>query len=129
MITIVYSISSIAEMRFNHRICKVDGKSFLRNVTEYSDKLFLLYQRMIKDLELDEGRSYNFILTNNFMLVVPRKSEFIEYETLKISMNSLAFVGLLLAKSEEQTSILVDMLTNIEEYKNIKILSSITFSK
>ena len=62
--------------------------------------------------------SYNVILTPDFMLLVPRK-----YSSYKgIHVNSLGFIGLLVAKNEDELALLSD-ITPIEILKAVTLTS------
>lgn len=70
------------------------------------------YSRMMKMLrEQDMDSAYNLLMTNEWMVVVPRRRE--KWES--VAVNAMGFVGCLLVKTEE-------MVRNIEEEGAMKAL-------
>lgn len=68
---------------------------------------FGLFDSMIQQLRENDSQvtfSYNFILTNQYMMMVPRQKEHWEVaeKGIKLSVNSMAFAGLLLTKTSEE---------------------------
>lgn len=62
--------------------------------------------------------SYNFIMTNTWMMIVPRRSEKYEH----ISINSLGFAGMLVVRNEEE-------LEFVKTVGIIKILENVAIPK
>jgi ATP adenylyltransferase len=82
------------------------------------EKYHTLLQKMgIKPLENNlQSGAYNLLITQKWMLIVPRKQEEIE----GISINSLGFAGALLVKNQQQ----MELVKNI---KPMEILSKVAF--
>lgn len=90
------------EVSFKHSILKLD--KIHEDDDENEDKLAMLYMYMIKrvmnihkEFEIDGQASYNFMMMNDWMMVVPRRSA--KYED--IWQNSLGFMGIFNAKNDE----------------------------
>lgn len=93
-------------------------------VEDYLGQMFFgLLDSMIQQLRENDSEitfSFNFILTHQYMMMVPRKKEHWEVaeKGVKLSVNSMAFAGLLLTKTAEeletlkQTSI-IDILCEV----------------
>ena len=82
------------------------------------EKYHTLLQKMgIKPLENNlQSGAYNLLITQKWMLIVPRKQEEID----GISINSLGFAGALLVKNQQQ----MELVKNI---KPMEILSKVAF--
>jgi ATP adenylyltransferase len=82
------------------------------------EKYHTLLQKMgIKPLENNlQSGAYNLLITQKWMLIVPRKQEEIE----GLSINSLGFAGALLVKNQQQ----MELVKNI---KPMEILSKVAF--
>ncbi|CDS12938.1 hypothetical protein LRAMOSA05122 [Lichtheimia ramosa] len=61
-----------------------------------------MFQQMRKHAEPSRETSYNFIMTNDFMMMVPRSSEIANMNGLQLSINSLGFAGMLLVRTKEE---------------------------
>jgi ATP adenylyltransferase len=93
-------------------------------VEDYLGQMFFgLLDSMIQQLRENDSEvtfSFNFILTHQYMMMVPRQKEHWEVaeKGIKLSVNSMAFAGLLLTKTAEelealkQTSI-IDLLCEV----------------
>jgi ATP adenylyltransferase/5',5'''-P-1,P-4-tetraphosphate phosphorylase II len=67
-----------------------------------------VYRRLLGDLrKVNEADvSYNFVMTKEWVFLAPRKKDDYIGEGFKIGVNSTGMVGLLLAKSEEESQFL-----------------------
>lgn len=124
-------IYAISKLPFVNVIMGLDG-NIVRNaekqdLTDYLAQMFFgvldaMYQQL-RENATDIPKSYNFIMTQEFMMLIPRTKESAVIEKdgkqFEFSLNSLAFAGLLLCKSEEQLEALqaqenlVDMLRQV----------------
>lgn len=79
--------------------------------------------QQLRENSLPLDTSYNFLMTQDFMMLVPRSKESatIEHDgkTYEFSINSLGFAGCILCKSDEELKALeaqdnlMDMLTQV----------------
>lgn len=70
--------------------------------------------------------SYNLVMNQKFIMVIPRNTA--TYSKLNIGINAVGFVGLLLAKSEEQKSVILEDGV-VEILKECGYPRDLTFSK
>ncbi|GAB5593016.1 bifunctional AP-4-A phosphorylase/ADP sulfurylase [Umbelopsis nana] len=105
-------------------------------VESYLGQMFFgLFDSMIQQLRENDSQvtfSYNFILTSQYMMMVPREKEFWEVaeKDIKLSVNSLAFAGLLLTKTSEELETLkysniLDILAEVGVRRNEGAASSL----
>lgn len=108
-------IYAINKLPFVHVIMALDS-NIIRNATAKEDLTDYLAQMFfgILDAMFQQLRenakplntSYNFLMTEDFMMLVPRSKETATIEhngkTFEFSLNSLAYAGLLLCKTEEE---------------------------
>jgi sulfate adenylyltransferase (ADP) / ATP adenylyltransferase len=118
-------------------IYQVGALPFLHYVVELSNKdpmhAKIMFEKMLDSMYRDLGLnvciasvdcktepaaflSFNFLYFENFMVIVPRKEEV----HMGMSVNSVGFAGLLLAKSEQEMNIL-------SEVGPMKILANLAF--
>jgi len=90
-----------------------------------AEKLTSNYLNLYRSLHLDEideqtkeRKSYNFLMTSHWMLLIPRMKE----KYINISVNSVGFAGTILVKSEEDQKTLV-------EFGPLELLQQLTFPK
>ncbi|KAI8969806.1 ATP adenylyltransferase-domain-containing protein [Pilobolus umbonatus] len=128
----VGQIYAINKLPFVHVIMELD-KNIMRSalerdhLTEYLSAMFFglldaMFQQLRENTEIVTD-SYNFLMTDDFMMLVPRTKEsaVVEKEGRQheFSLNSLAFAGLLLCKTEEELETLrshddlIDLLTQV----------------
>ncbi|MDI3323407.1 DUF4922 domain-containing protein [Pontibacterium granulatum] len=89
------------DLKFRHAGMQLPAGTF-DNVDRASEVLLTLYNQLREELAItDDGiqttAPYNLLITRKWMLMVPRSEESFE----GISFNSLAFVGALLVRSDE----------------------------
>jgi ATP adenylyltransferase len=105
-------------------------------VESYLGQMFFgLFDSMIQQLRENDSQvtfSYNFILTSQYMMMVPREKEFWEVaeKDIKLSVNSMAFAGLLLTKTSEELETLkysniLDILAEVGVRRNEGAASSL----
>jgi len=70
----------------------------------------------------EKDKSYNLLLTDKWMMIVPRMKENFEHDSIVTSVNSVGFSGTLLVKTEEEMKCL-------KEQGPMAILKSVTFPK
>ncbi|KAH8551098.1 ATP adenylyltransferase-domain-containing protein [Umbelopsis sp. PMI_123] len=114
----------------------IDATSDMDLVEEYLGQMFFgLLDSMIQQLRENDSNmtfSYNFILTRQYMMMVPRQKEHWEVaeKGIKLSVNSMAFAGLLLTKTPEELETLkqtniIDLLCAVGVRRNEGVASSI----
>lgn len=113
----VGQIYAINKLPFVHVIMQLDAnivRAGKEELTDYLSQMFFgLMDAMFQQLRENTQElttSYNFIMTQEFMMLIPRQKETAvvthqdkEYE---FSLNSLPFAGFLLSKTEEQQQVL-----------------------
>jgi len=112
----------IPQFLFRHICCKIE-QGLNKQLTTRGIEEFLTgcYQELLTENLENEMQSYNFIMTRKWMLLVPRSREnFISKNSITISLNSLAFIRLLLAKNEDELQL-------IKTIGPLEILKSVTF--
>lgn len=72
------------------------------------------YQKLLTRVNYKPGTSYNFLMTRNWMLVVPRRQEKFQ----SIGINSLGFAGALLVKNTEELQL-------VKDYSPLEILAKV----
>ncbi|KAI9486711.1 MAG: ATP adenylyltransferase-domain-containing protein [Benjaminiella poitrasii] len=128
----VGQIYAINKLPFVHVILPLDN-NIIRNantreeLTDYLVQMFFgvldaMFQQLRENAQ-PLNASYNFLMTQDFMMLIPRSQEKASIEhngkTFELSINSLGFAGLLLCKTEEQLEALkaqenlMDVLTQI----------------
>jgi ATP adenylyltransferase len=108
-------IYAINKLPFVHVIMALDSNIIRAatakdELTDYLGQMFFgLLDAMFQQLRENArpmSTSYNFLMTQDFMMLIPRSKESatVEHEdkTFEMSINSLGFAGLLLCKTEEQ---------------------------
>ncbi|KAI7901684.1 ATP adenylyltransferase-domain-containing protein [Cokeromyces recurvatus] len=128
----VGQIYAINKLPFVHVILPLDN-NIIRNantreeLTDYLVQMFFgILDAMFQQLRENAqplNTSYNFLMTQDFMMLVPRSNEKASIEhngkTFEFSVNSLGFAGLLLCKTEEELEVLkaqdnlMDILTQV----------------
>jgi len=79
-----------------------------------------LYKKIMEHLQLASNSDYNIIWTTRHLVIIPRKCE--KTTPAGISMNSVAFIGTMLAKKNEE-------LDAIKQIGPMKLLQSVAFPK
>jgi len=88
-----------------------------------ASELYEIYRQQLDHLKLlNEDKSYNLLLTDKWMMIVPRMKENFEHDSIVTSVNSVGFSGTLLVKTEEEMKCL-------KEQGPMAILKSVTFPK
>jgi ATP adenylyltransferase len=72
------------------------------------------YQKLLSRINYEPGTPYNFLMTRNWMLLVPRKQEKFQ----SIGINSLGFAGALLVKNQEELQL-------VKDHNPLEILASV----
>lgn len=90
-----------SDLKFRHAGMRLPESTF-ENADRASEVLLTVYNQLREELEItDDGiqttSPYNLLITHKWMLMVPRSKESFE----GISFNSLAFVGALLVRCDE----------------------------
>jgi ATP adenylyltransferase len=118
-------IFSISELAFKHACLRIPAPQSPYPVDDaWAYKLEELYKSLFHHLGLGklnpngELPSYNFIMTKDWMFMVPRSHE----NCGRLSLNSVAFAGTLLVKTGEDMNF-VKMKGHMEIFK------SVTFAK
>lgn len=125
-------IYAINKLPFVHVIMGLDGNiiraaTAKEELTDYLGQMFFgLLDAMFQQLRENSrpmSTSYNFLMTQDFMMLIPRSKESATVQhdgkSFELSINSLGFAGLLLCKSEEELKALeaqenlVDLLTQV----------------
>lgn len=103
--------------KFQHKIIPLPAFD-TNNYDDIGKELEKLYNLLLKELEIDnKTMSYNFILTDSWMMIVKRSKE---RAFDSISINSLGFMGTFLLKDLSKEGFLIK--------KNpLEILEEITF--
>ena len=102
------SKSTIPNFTFTHEFQKV---------TDFdSESLHQTFSKMVNTLSIPT--SFNFLMTPEWMLLVPRKTS----NTNSIFMNSVGFLGWILVKTEEQLDI-------VKKVGPLTLLHELTFKK
>ncbi|KAG1151248.1 hypothetical protein G6F37_000314 [Rhizopus arrhizus] len=127
----VGQIYAINRLPFVHVIMQLDtniirAASKKEDLTDYLSQMFFgLLDAMFQQLRENSDEfttSYNFLMTEEFMMLVPRQKEKATFrykgEEMDLSMNSLAFAGMILCKGEEQLEALkendiMDLLSQV----------------
>ncbi|KAI8886045.1 HIT-like protein [Backusella circina FSU 941] len=120
-------IYAISKLPFVNVIMGLDG-NIIRNaspkdLTDYLGQMFFglldaMYQQL-RENATDIPKSYNFLMTQEFIMLVPRTKESAVVEGTTFSLNSLAFAGMLLCKTEKELETLkaqenlVDLLLQV----------------
>jgi ATP adenylyltransferase len=127
---VVGQIYAINKLPFVHVIMALDGNIIRaatdkEDLTDYLAQMFFgILDAMFQQLRENASprtTSYSFLMTEEFMMLIPRSKEIasIEHNGKKfdISINSLAYSGLLLCKTQEELDALqaqdnlMDLLT------------------
>ncbi|KAI9490847.1 ATP adenylyltransferase-domain-containing protein [Zychaea mexicana] len=91
----------------------IDSSTDNEELGDYLAQMFFglldaMFQQLRKHATPDREISYNFIMTDQFMMLVPRSRELatLVQENLQVSINSLGFAGMLLVKTPEELAAL-----------------------
>lgn len=122
--TFDHGIGVTSEFPFRHALAKLDA-GWVHSPVESAAEILASYLTLLKAVGIkgNDGMSgkqsgdYNFLVTREWMLVVPRANEYFQ----SISVNSLGFAGALLVKNQEQMNI-------IKEQKPLNILRHVASS-
>ena len=120
----VDSLGTIPGFPFNHAIAKLD-KTIFDDPIKAASVMGDCYHRLLAQVGFEYSRdaiaqpgSYNFLATQNWMLIVPRKQESCQ----TISINSLGFVGSLFVRNPQDLKLL-------ETITPISLLSEVVSNK
>ncbi|OBZ89861.1 5',5'''-P-1,P-4-tetraphosphate phosphorylase 2 [Choanephora cucurbitarum] len=126
-------IYAINKLPFVHVIMALDSNAVRQTsqnkeaLSDYLGQMFFgildaMFQQL-RENSLPMDTSYNFLMTQEFMMLIPRRKEVATIEhngkTFEFSINSLGFAGLMLCKTEEELAALeaqenlMDMLTQV----------------
>jgi ATP adenylyltransferase len=108
-------IYAINKLPFVHVIMALDGNiiraaTAKEDLTDYLAQMFFgvldaMFQQLRENAQ-PITTSYNFLMTEDFMMLIPRSKEhaFIQHngKEFSFSLNSLAFAGLMLGKTQEE---------------------------
>jgi ATP adenylyltransferase len=133
----MYYIKQFQECKINHILIKFSNKLsyLLTELLDYSicvtlsELIHSLYNLGLLHLDLINNQDqalqdnifndYSYLLTDEWMLLIPRKGHEVELQTCKLSINSIGFLLTLLVKTEESKeelyskNILKDIFTNL----------------
>ncbi|KAI7852064.1 ATP adenylyltransferase-domain-containing protein [Circinella umbellata] len=91
----------------------IDSSTDDEELSDYLSQMFFglldaMFQQLRKHATPDREISYNFIMSDQFMMLIPRSRELatLSQENLQISINSLGFAGMLLVKTPEELTAL-----------------------
>jgi ATP adenylyltransferase len=107
----------------SHCICKFSPelsetlkKTGYCNYTEHSDLLYQIYREMLKSMDLiseDDKEAitndYSFLMTHDWMLIVPRKTNVVKLDSIELNWNSAAYIMCLLIRSEDEKKAITDL--------------------
>lgn len=79
-------------------------------------EVLTVYQQVLNAIQVNSETAYNFLMTRNWLLVVPRKQE----RFRSIGINSLGFAGALLVRNQEELQI-------VKYHNPLEILASVSF--
>ncbi len=111
------SIGIITPLPFRHAYTKLDYQES-NTLEELAQISFNNYQKLLKTLNLIEGKPYNLLMRKEWMLIVPRSQP--GYQD--IGVNSLGFAGAMLVSYREQ-------LDFVKEYQPLNILKAVAMTK
>jgi ATP adenylyltransferase len=117
---------TIAAFPFKHALALIQSSSFEQSIFEiyrtclnrvFSPEELLILDGISPDWpEMSPSwPSFNFIMTREWMLLVPRSQELHELNGVKLSVNSLGFVGMILLKSHDEARALLDPIQLLKE--------------
>jgi len=116
-------IFELRDLKFKHKCALLDQSNLksdleegeeekhteiLKNSAQYLEKIYNNLLESVKQDSEVQGQielSYNFLMTNKWMMVVPRKAE--KYGNIPV--NSIGFCGAILVKNEEDLRTLKDV--------------------
>lgn len=107
------SIHRVPLFRFLHSFSwlNLDWTSSPESIAE---EVLKSYQRLLEAINYDSQTAYNFLMTRQWMLIVPRRQERFE----SIGINSLGFAGALLVKNQEELQL-------VKEQTPLQILETV----
>ncbi|MDR9403094.1 MAG: phosphorylase [Halothece sp. Uz-M2-17] len=83
-----------------------------------AEEVLATYKQLLKTINYQSGLSYNFLMTRQWMLIIPRKQERFQ----SIGINSLGFAGALLVKTEAELQL-------VKEETPLKVLRTVVKEK
>lgn len=106
-------VGQVPLFSFQHGVCwlNLDWKANPETIAKH---VFNCYQTLLTAINYQPGTPYNFLMTRNWMLLVPRKQETFQ----SIGINSLGFAGALLVKNQEELQL-------VKDYNPLDILASV----
>jgi ATP adenylyltransferase len=114
-----YEIGKFNEAGIKHLVCKFDKElidvlrsSCYQNYKELSVVIFGIYLDMLKLLSLYENsekieKDYSFLMTHEWILVIPRKANIVQFDGCELNLNSAAYTLSLLIRSEEEKKVIM----------------------
>ncbi|KAI9311791.1 HIT-like domain-containing protein [Dichotomocladium elegans] len=106
----------------------IDSSTSAEEVGDYLGQMFFglldaMFHQLRKHAQPSREISYNFIMTNDFMMMIPRSREIASLGSgAQISINSLGFAGMILAKTQEELAALTD-----EQVDLMEVLTQVAF--
>ncbi|KAI9272637.1 ATP adenylyltransferase-domain-containing protein [Phascolomyces articulosus] len=104
----------------------IDSSTDNEEIADYLAQMFFglldaMFQQLRKHATPDREISYNFIMTDQFMMIIPRSRELatLSQENLQVSINSLGFAGMLLVKTPEELASLEKHSDLMQVLKNV----------
>lgn len=112
-------ICDIAQFPFVHAIAGC-ADIWSKNSLDIAQILLETYQKLLEkvSLNLQEPQAYNFLMTREWMMVIPRSQE----SYADISVNSLGFAGALLVRNAEQ-------MEQLKQIGPLKLLQKVAIQK
>ena len=91
-------LGAVPALPFRHSVARVEVNDY-REPLQVAEKTLALYRKMLRATGLEQRPGpYNFLVTRDWMLLVPRSKE--HYES--ISVNALGFAGSIFVRNEEE---------------------------
>lgn len=106
-------VGQVPLFSFRHGVCWLN-LDWTANPEIIAQHVFNRYQNLLTAINYQPGTPYNFLMTRNWMLLVPRKQEKFQ----SIGINSLGFAGALLVKNQEELQL-------VKDYNPLEILASV----
>ena len=108
-------IVSLKDLPFQHFV------TLLPTTASTPEDLFRAYESMRR---MCAGREYNFILTTEWMMMVPRSKAEISLSSSMVPVNSFGFMGFLLAANQDQLKEILSHQAGV-----LDLLKQVTFEK
>ena len=115
--------NNVPEFPFVHAFSKLNF-NWQKSLHRSAEKTLAIYNKLLEGVNIyskegnRQSHPYNFLMTREWMLIVPRDREFYR----SISINSLGFAGALLVRDREQLEL-------VKEVSPLNILKAVARSK